>query len=148
MQITKFSDYALRVLIHLAVSDATRLSTRQIAEQQRISFTHLAKVAQWLASEGYVSASRGRGGGMILARSPAEISIGELLRKSEAGSALVECLREDGGCCALTPACGLLPILSGAQEAFFAHLDSKTLEEVLCAQPAMRRLVMSMGGAE
>ena len=144
MQITKFSDYALRVLIHLAVSDAERLSTREIADQQNVSFTHLAKVAQWLASEGYVSASRGRGGGMVLARDPAEISIGQLLRRSEAGSALVECLREDGGCCALTPACGLLPILSGAQEAFFAYLDPKTLNDVLGAQPGMGRLVASL----
>ena len=144
MQITKFSDYALRVLIHLAVSDAERLSTREIADQQNVSFTHLAKVAQWLASEGYVSASRGRGGGMVLARDPAEISVGQLLRRSEAGSALVECLREDGGCCALTPACGLLPILSGAQEAFFAYLDPKTLNDVLGAQPGMRRLVASL----
>ena len=147
MQITKFSDFALRVLIHLAVSGEKRLSTREIAEQQGISFTHLAKVTQWLAAEGYVHASRGRNGGMTLATPPDAISIGAMLRKSEAGSALVECLRADGGCCALTPACGLLPLLSGAQEAFFAHLDSKTLEDVLNGQPAMRRLVAALDGA-
>ena len=144
MQITKFSDYALRVLIHLAVAGDARLSTREIADQQGISFTHLAKVSQWLAAEGYVTASRGRGGGMVLARDPEDVSIGALLRRSEAGSALVECLREDGGCCALTPACGLLPVLSGAQEAFFAYLDPKTLSDVLDGHPAMRRLVASL----
>ena len=147
MQITKFSDYALRVLIHLAVAGDKRLSTREIAEQQGVSFTHLAKVSQWLASEGYVKAARGRGGGMTLARGAGEISIGTLLRKSEAGTALVECMREDGGCCVLTPACGLLPILSSAQEAFFAHLDEKSLEDVLDGQPAMRGLVASLDPA-
>ena len=144
MQITKFSDYALRILIHLAVSDRERLSARGIAEMQGISVTHLAKIAQWLASEGYVNAARGRGGGMMLARDPSGISIGDLLRKSESGSPLVECLREDGGCCALTPACGLLPVLAGAQEAFFAHLDRVTLAEVLTKKAGMRRLVESL----
>lgn len=111
---------------------------------QGISVTHLAKIAQWLASEGYVNAARGRGGGMMLARDPSDISIGDLLRKSESGSPLVECLREDGGCCALTPACGLLPVLAGAQEAFFAHLDRVTLAEVLTKKSGMRRLVESL----
>lgn len=144
MQITKFSDYALRVLIHLAVAADTRVSTREIANTQGISFTHLAKVSQWLAAQGYVNASRGRGGGMTLAMPAAEISIGGLLRKSEAGSPLVECLRQDGGCCSFSPACGLLPMLSGAQEAFYAHLDSQTLQDVLQRQPAMQRLVASL----
>ena len=84
MQITKFSDYALRILIHLAVSGGVRLSARDIAEVQGISVTHLAKIAQWLASEGYVNATRGRSGGMTLARDPSGISIGALLRSSEA----------------------------------------------------------------
>lgn len=144
MQITKFSDYALRILIHLGVSGGERLSARDIAEMQGISVTHLAKIAQWLASEGYVNATRGRGGGMTLARDLSDISIGDLLRRSEAGSPLVECLREDGGCCALTPACGLLPVLAGAQEAFFAHLDRVTLAEVLTKKAGMRRLVESL----
>lgn len=144
MQITKFSDYALRILIHLAVAGEERVSARDIAERQGVSVTHLAKIAQWLAAEGHVAASRGRGGGMTLARDPAEISIGALLRRSEAGSPLVECLREDGGCCALTPACGLLPVLAGAQEAFFAHLDGVTLADVMARNSGMRRLVASL----
>ena len=144
MQITKFSDYALRILIHLAVSGGDRLSARDIAEVQGISVTHLAKIAQWLASEGYVNATRGRSGGMTLARDPSGISIGALLRSSEAGSPLVECLRPDGGCCALTPACGLSPVLADAQEAFFAHLDPVTLADVLTKNAGMRRLVASL----
>ena len=144
MQLTKFSDFALRILIHLAVAGETRCSTREIAEQQGLSFNHLAKITQWLAAEGYVDSTRGRGGGMTLARPPSEISIGELLRKSERGSPLVECLRPDGGSCALTPACGLLPMLSKAQEQFFQVLDSQTLEDVVAGHRGMARLVRSL----
>jgi len=144
MQITKFSDYALRILIHLAVARDKRLSTREIAEMQGLSFNHLAKISQWLAAEGYVAATRGRGGGMRLAKAPAEISIGALLRKSERGSPLVECMRMDGGRCVLTPACGLLPVLSEAQEAFFQSLDGRSLEDVITGHRRMIPLVESL----
>ncbi|MEM7191054.1 MAG: Rrf2 family transcriptional regulator [Pseudomonadota bacterium] len=144
MQVTKFSDYALRLLIHLAVTPEQRQSVRQIADNHDISFNHLSKVAQWLATEGYVKAVRGRGGGMTLGRSAEEISIGALLRKSESGSALVECMRDDGGACRLTPACGLAPFLSRAQEAFFAALDDTTLADVVAGHPGMRNLVAAL----
>lgn len=147
MQITKFSDFALRILIHLAVADGQRLSTRDIARQQGLSFNHLAKITRWLADEGYVRAVRGRGGGIVLARPPGEISIGALLRRSESGTALVECLRSDGGACALSPACGLTGVLAGAQEAFFAHLDARTLADVIGADRRIIRLVQSLSGA-
>ena len=144
MQLTKFSDFALRILIHLAVSGDSRCSTREIADQQGLSFNHLAKITQWLAAEGYVKATRGRGGGLVLAKAPDEIVIGELLRKSERGSPLVECLRPDGGTCVLTAACGLLPVLAEAQEQFFQHLDARTLEDVVTGHKGMARLVRSL----
>ncbi|MEX2518236.1 MAG: Rrf2 family transcriptional regulator [Paracoccaceae bacterium] len=144
MQIAKFSDYALRLLLHLALAGGERRSARAIAERQGISVSHLAKVAQWLASEGYVEASRGRGGGMVLAKLPAEISIGALLRKSEEGAALVECMRADGGGCALSPCCGLSPILAGAQEAFFGHLDGLTLQDAIERRSGISALIQGL----
>jgi len=144
MQLTKFSDFALRILMHLAAEPERQLSVRDIASAQNVSFNHLAKVGQWLTAEGYVRSMRGRGGGMRLAMDPAEISIGALLRKSEAGSPLVECLRADGGACCLTPACGLLPVLADAQEAFFAALDGVTLADVLGRRTGMQNLIKSL----
>lgn len=140
MQLTKFSDYALRILMHLAAGDRQR-SAREIAQAQGLSFNHLAKISQWLAVEGYVEATRGRGGGMRLVRAADDISVGALLRKSEAGSPLVECLGEDGGCCALKPACGLLPYLAEAQEAFFATLDKRSLADVMSRKSGLAKLV-------
>ncbi|OBY24422.1 RrF2 family transcriptional regulator [Leisingera sp. JC1] len=144
MQITKFSDYALRILIHLATHEDGLMTTREIAGMQQLPFNHLAKISQWLTHEGYVESVRGRNGGMRLAVSPEAISIGGLLRKSEHGTPLVECMKEDGGCCVMTPACGLLPILNEAQEAFFAALDSKTLQDVLVGNRGMRNLIRAL----
>ena len=144
MQLNKFSDFALRILIHLAILGDERCSTREIAEQQGLSFNHLAKITRWLAAEGYVETARGRNGGLVLAKDPSEIVIGALLRRSERGSPLVECLRADGGSCLLTPACGLLPILSDAQECFFQHLDQHTLADVIKGHSGMARLVRAL----
>ena len=144
MQLTKFSDNALRILLHLAAEPGRHLSVRDIAQAQGVSFNHLAKIGQWLAAEGYVKSMRGRGGGMQLAMDPSDISVGTLLRESEASSPLVECQRADGGTCRLTPACGLLPVLAEAQEAFFVVLDNISLADVLGRRQSMLKLLKSL----
>ncbi|PKP70909.1 MAG: Rrf2 family transcriptional regulator [Alphaproteobacteria bacterium HGW-Alphaproteobacteria-5] len=138
MQITAFSDYALRVLTYLAVTGDRLVPTREIAERQGLSFDHLAKVTQFLSREGYVEASRGRNGGVRLAIPPAEISIGEVLRRSEAGSGVVECLQDGEVSCMLAGFCGLTPLLAGATEAFFAALDKRSIADALTS-PARHR---------
>lgn len=129
MQITTFSDYTLRILIYLATKDGQTATTQEISEAYGISFHHVAKAAQWLTREGHLSAARGRGGGIRLARKPEEISIGAVLRASEAGTGLVECMRPGPTKCIIAPVCGLAPILDDAKEAFFAALDEHTLAE-------------------
>lgn len=144
MQITKFSDLALRTLIQLAVEQDEKHSAREIAALHGVSFNHVAKVTQWLSAEGYITATRGRGGGIVLAKKANEISLGQVLRKSESGTALVECLKEGGGSCFLSPACGLLPYLTEAQDAFYQALDGVTLEDVISRNKRMEKLVRSL----
>ena len=133
MNITTFSDYTLRVLIYLAVHTSNahaKASAQTIAASYGISFHHIAKAAQWLAREGYVHAERGRSGGLRLAREPALINIGEVLQRAEQGSALVNCMKSDGGTCAITPACGLKHALAEAQGAFYKTLSGYTLADI------------------
>ena len=75
--------------------------------------------------------------GFTLARPPASITLGEVVRALEGGSALVECFRDDGGACVLTPRCRLKAKLAAAREAFMRELDATTLAE--CAYPARAR---------
>lgn len=141
MRISKFSDYTLRVLIFLASCERPA-TARKIADAYRISFHHVAKTAQFLAREGYVVASRGRAGGMCLARPVDKISIGVVIRKSEKGSAeLVECMRPGGGRCAIAPVCKLANALQSAQEAFFACLDDTTLEDITSNKALLKNLL-------
>jgi Rrf2 family nitric oxide-sensitive transcriptional repressor len=144
MQITSFSDYALRVLMFLAVCGDEKVSSREIAERHGLSVEHVAKITQFLSREGFVIATRGRGGGLRLARAPADISIGDVLRRSEAGSGPVECLRGGPVSCVLAPICGLTPIFAEASEAFFKSLDARTLAETVARPERMRaRLKLS-----
>jgi len=86
MNITTFSDYALRVLIFLAVDDQRKSTADEIAKSYDISFHHVAKAAQWLRREGYIMSERGRSGGISLVRKAEEINIGEVVRATEADS--------------------------------------------------------------
>jgi Rrf2 family nitric oxide-sensitive transcriptional repressor len=141
MQLSKFTDYALRTLMHLAVTEGHTLTTSQIAEIHDAKYNHLAKITQWLVREGYVTSTRGRTGGVSLAKPPGEINLGELVRKLESQSVLVECMRPDGGCCKLAPSCGLTALLTSAQDAFYAVLEDVTLADLTVKNPLMERLL-------
>jgi Rrf2 family nitric oxide-sensitive transcriptional repressor len=133
MQLTSFTDYALRALMRLAGDPDRTFTTLEIAGEFGISRHHLTKVVQGLAGEGYVATQRGAGGGFRLSRSPEEITIGEVVRSLETRYPLVECFRSDGGNCALTPNCRLKGQLAAAREAFFTTLEATTLAQ--CAYP-------------
>lgn len=144
MQLSKFTDYALRTLMHLAVADEHMLTTRQIADIHRAKYNHLAKVTQWLVREGYVTSLRGRSGGLRLAKPIDEINIGHLARGLESKTDIVECMRADGGNCILSPACGLTRALEEAQDAFFGSLETLTLADLTKQNSGVARLLAQL----
>lgn len=148
MQLSKFSDYALRVLIHLAATEGQSLTTRDIAEMHDASYNHLAKVTGWLVNEGYAKATRGRGGGLSLALSAEQINLGRVLRTLEKDKPMVECMSEGGGSCRFAPACGLSFALVEAQEAFFATMDLYSLADLTELSPGMRNLLKQLHPTE
>jgi Rrf2 family transcriptional regulator, nitric oxide-sensitive transcriptional repressor len=137
MRLTTFTDFALRALMRLAGEPDRSFSTSEIAEEFAISRNHLAKVVRDLADGGFITTQRGVGGGFALARPARAITLGEVVRALEGTSALVECFRQDGGSCVLTPRCRLKSKLASAREAFLRELDETTLAD--CAYPARPR---------
>ena len=137
MRLTTFTDFALRALMRLASEPTRWFSTGEIALEFSISRNHLAKVVRDLADSGFITTQRGVGGGFALARPPQTITLGAVVRALEGTSALVECFRQDGGDCVLTPRCRLKTRLAAAREAFLRELDKTTLAE--CAYPAQPR---------
>jgi Rrf2 family nitric oxide-sensitive transcriptional repressor len=132
MQLTKHTDYALRVLMYLAYKGEALATIKEISDTYRVSENHLMKVVNRLARYGYVATVRGKGGGLTLARSPELINVGQVVRDTEETQYVVECLAQGyGGDCAITPTCKLKGILSDAQKAFFAELDRYTLKDLV-----------------
>jgi Rrf2 family transcriptional regulator, nitric oxide-sensitive transcriptional repressor len=132
MQLDKFTDYALRILVMLAIRAPDRVSVATIAKAYGLSEHHLSKIASALAHGGFVLSERGRGGGMTLARPASEVSVGAVVRCLKAGDPVVECFGPEQTC-RILPVCGLRQPLKDAQEAFFAALDRVTLAQV-CRQ--------------
>ena len=134
MQLTKFSDYSLRVLMFLALRQGVPATIRQISAAHRISENHLKKVVHHLSKRGYLKTTRGKGGGIVLARSPQEILLGNLLRDVEPFQ-LVECF-EPGydGACDLFPACRLRRALQTAQSQFLATLNGYRVGDLVSSR--------------
>lgn len=135
MRLLAATDFALRLLMRLGAEPARRRSTEDLAREIGVPRNHLHKIVQDLAEAGFVRTQRGAGGGVELARDPAEIRIGDVVRRFESGQALVECFRPDGGACRLSPECRLRAVLRQARDAFLGRLDGATLAECL-ALPA------------
>lgn len=140
MRLTSFTDYTLRVLMFLGThNDGSRLATiGEIAAAYGVSENHLTKIVHHLSRQGYVVTTRGKGGGMRLARPPETIRIGEVVRNTEADLALVECFQPGNLNCPITPVCTLRHVLGGALDAFLDVLDHYTLADLL--QPRAKLL--------
>jgi Rrf2 family nitric oxide-sensitive transcriptional repressor len=141
MQLTQYTDYGLRTLIALALTPGELQTVTAIARAYGISRNHLVKVVARLAELGYVETLRGKGGGVRLARAPAEIRIGTVVRDMEAELGVVECLTRDGGQCVIAPACRLKGLLAEATREFLATLDRHTLDDMLRQRAPVARLL-------
>ncbi|HKT76133.1 MAG TPA: Rrf2 family transcriptional regulator [Sphingobium sp.] len=139
MQLTRHTDYALRVLIHLAVSPTNRATIGEIADAYDLSRNHLMKVVHQLGQGGFLDTQRGRNGGFSLARSPDQISVGAVIRHTEPDMNLADC-----GSCLLRPACGLSGILKAAIAAFLAVLDQHSLADAARDKAGLAALIAAL----
>jgi Rrf2 family nitric oxide-sensitive transcriptional repressor len=143
MQLTTFTDYALRVLISVGVKGEHELSTiSEISKQYGISKNHLIKVVHHLSKTGYLATSQGKGGGFRLAKHPSKIRVGDVIRDAERHFDLVPCFSSrKKGDCAIEPACVLKRALREAVKAFLAVTDDYTLADLLRPRNRLQTLL-------
>lgn len=139
MRLTRYSDYAMRVMLYLAARGDRPCSISEMAAAYGISQNHLMKVMNDLGRAGYVASTRGRNGGFRLARPAAEIVVGDLLRHTEDDLDLVDCPR-----CVLSRGCGLSSVLDEALMAFLAVLDRYTLADLIDRRQGFQSLLLSL----
>ena len=141
MRLTLHTDYALRVLIHVAIADGKLITISDIAESFDISKQHLMKVVNHLSQKGYLDTVRGRGGGIRLRHPPRDINIGQVVRETEDKLDVIGCLgRRDY--CPIERVCVLRGVLHDAIQAFLAVLDGYTLADLIKPQSALASLLL------
>lgn len=134
MQLTRYTDYAVRVLLHVGARDEGDLSSiAEIAQTYDISRNHLMKVVQDLGQAGFLETVRGRGGGLRLGRPAEEITIGQIVRRTETSFQLVDC-----STCIVRTACTLPRVFNEATRAFLEVLDRYTLADALIRRDDLR----------
>jgi Rrf2 family nitric oxide-sensitive transcriptional repressor len=144
LQLSLHADYACRVLIYLATRQE-RASIEDIATAFRISEHHLVKVVHRLGKLDVITTTRGRGGGLTLARAPAEINIGQVVRAMEQPNFNVaECFDGATNTCPIAGVCALQPWLAKAMEAFLRTLDGLSLADV-AGKPKRIAAALGMG---
>jgi len=131
LNLTLHTDYSLRILLYLAEHTDRAVATREISEAYGVSRNHLVRVVETLQAHGFVNATAGRFGGVTLARDPAEINIGEVVRRTEPNFRIVECFDTAQNTCRIVAACSLRGVLEQALESFFATLERYTLADLV-----------------
>lgn len=137
MQLSKFTDYSLRVLIYLAGQTETLTTIDEISARYGISKDHLRKIVHTLVQSGWIESKRGRNGGLALGMLPADISIGEVVRFTEENLAIVECFNAATDTCQISGVCRLSVMLDEALQAFLNVLDEYTLDDIIAGQSAL-----------
>lgn len=144
MQLKKYTDYALRVLIFTGTKSnhSTELaSIKEISDTFYISEHHLRKIVFDLNKQGLVETVRGRYGGIRLAKTPEDINVGKIVRDLEQDFNLLECFDKGRNHCILSPACKLKFALHEALEAFFQVLDQYTLRDLIVNENELLELM-------
>jgi Rrf2 family nitric oxide-sensitive transcriptional repressor len=141
MQLTHYTDYSLRVLIFLSLQeDEQRITITNIAEHFTIPRNHLVKVVHRLGVLKYIDTTRGKNGGIRLAKPADQISIGKVVRQMEATLDIVNC--QSPSPCPIRSGCNLKSILNHAANAFLDVLDQYTIAD-LNQQPGRLRKLLS-----
>lgn len=118
------------MLMRMAGAPDRAHSTAEMADEFGLSRNHLSKIMQRLSSAGVVETRRGGGGGAVLARTPHDIRLGDVVRLLEEDQPLVECFQTQTNTCSLDGRCRLKARLRTAETAFLADLDRSTLADI------------------
>ena len=140
MKLTRFTDYSLRVLMHLGLEEDSRVTIRKISESYGISRNHLMKVVSLLTRMGYLDARRGPGGGIALARPASDICLADVIIDMEDDLDMVECFCPEGECI-IAPVCELKCVLGMALTAYLDTLRNYTLSDLLTPKEKLTRML-------
>ena len=137
MRLTKHTAYALRILTHLASSGERPVPVPEIAAALHVTEANAMKTARALIDGGFLASTRGRSGGVRLAREAGDISVGAVVRALEPTRVEADCVGFEVDC-ALRSRTPLNRLLDDAMERFCATLDPHTVADLVGQRPDVR----------
>ena len=140
MQLNKFTDYALRILMYISRPRDLPYTIAEIAEDLEVSQNHLVKIVHFMGKQGWLITARGKGGGIRLNQDILDFKLGQIVRILQGNIEIVECNTPP---CVLRPQCGLKGILDHAVAQFYQSLDQYTVADVLNTPPHYQKMIHS-----
>jgi Rrf2 family nitric oxide-sensitive transcriptional repressor len=143
VRLTLYTDYSLRVLLYLAAKPEAIATISEITDYFKVSRNHMVKVVHNLGIHGFIITSRGKNGGIRLARPPEEIFLSDVVLKTEPDMELLECFNPKRDNCVVTRTCRLKSMLYEGRAAFMAVLEKNTLADAAkpVSAPATTQIV-------
>ncbi len=140
MQLSRFTDYSIRVLFYAASNTQQLTTMAEVSGIYQVSMEHLRKVIHNLAKAGYIKTYRGKNGGFELLRNPADILLGDLIAQTEGIKPLIDCHSQQ---CCLELFCSLKNVISEAHQAFIQNLNRHSVEDLL-SNPQMKSQLINI----
>lgn len=131
MQITRFTDYGLRTLMYVAARSENIASVKEVSDHYGISRNHLVKVVHRLSQLGYIETTKGKGGGIKIAKGTEKLRLGELIKQLEPNMNMVECFDAKTNTCRITGSCQLKHYLFEATQSFINTMNKYTLADTV-----------------
>jgi Rrf2 family protein len=135
MRLTKQTSYALRILLHCALRPDEQMKAADVAKAYNITEFNVLKIIPLLVNAGFVKTTRGRRGGLRLARPATEIRIGDVVRMTEETHIQADCFGQLQDECPIQTAAPINRIFGSALGAFIEVLDQHTLQDLVTARP-------------
>ncbi len=142
MKLTKYADLSFRLLMYLAMRRGEPATIQEVSDRFAVSKNHMVKISHQLTKAGLIESTRGRNGGVCLARPPEDITVEEALRATENSFDLVECFDAAQNHCVISEVCKLNGILGAARAAFFDVLRQVSLADLVKNSKALEKCLL------
>ncbi|OOF77947.1 transcriptional regulator [Rodentibacter caecimuris] len=132
MQLNKFTDYGLRILLYISPQRDEVYTIAELAENLKVSQNHLVKIVHFMAKQHWIITTRGKGGGIRLSPSTLNLPLGEMIRTLQNTPHIINC---HNPACVLRPQCRLKGVLDFALEHFYHTLNQHKFAEFVLSHP-------------
>ena len=140
VRLTRMADFAIVLMYQVAIAGGRPLNAGELAAETHVPRPTTTKILKSLTRAELLSSSRGIKGGYMLAYSPLDISVGDIVAAVEGPIALTDCIEDAPGTCELESCCRVRDTLQVVNETVRRALHEVSLAD-LGAPMALARAV-------